>query len=48
MDFGFSNAQRQCFECTEASDSVYEGNEGKDFKFDPNLFSFIDENAQFV
>ena len=48
VDLGYSNAQCQCFESTEASDSVFEGNERKDFKFDPNLFSFIDENAQFV
>ena len=47
VDLGYSNAQCQCFECTEASDSVFEGNERKDFKVDPNLF-FIDENAQFV
>ena len=47
VDLEYSNAQCQCFECTEASDSVFEGNERKDFKFDPNLFSFIDENAQF-
>ena len=47
-DLGYSNAQCQCFECTKASDSVFEGNERNDFKFDPNLFSFIDENAQFV
>ena len=48
VDLGYSNAQCQCFECTEASPSVFEGNERKDFKFDPNLFSLIDENAQFV
>ena len=48
VDLGYSNAQCQCFECTEASDSVFEGNERKEFKFDPNLFSFIDESAQFV
>ena len=48
VDLGYSNAQYQCFECTEASDSVFEGNDRKDFKFDPNLFSSIDENAQFV
>ena len=48
VDLGYSNAHCQCFECTEASDSVFEGNVRKDFKFDPNLFSFIDENAQFV
>ena len=48
VDLGYSNAQCQSFECTEASDSVFEGNERKDFNFDPNLFSFIDENAQFV
>ena len=45
MDVVYSNAQCQCFECTEASDSVCEGNEREDFKFDPNLFSSIDENA---
>ena len=28
--------------------TLFEGNERKNFKFDPNLFSFIDENAQFV
>ena len=48
VDVGYYNAQCQRFECTEASDSVFEGNERKDFKFDHNLFSFIDENAQFV
>ena len=48
VDLGYSNAQCQCFECTEASDPVFEGNERKDFKFDPKLFSFIDENAPFV
>ena len=48
VDLGYFNAPCQCFECTEASDFVFEGNERKDFKFDPNLFSFIDENAQFV
>ena len=29
VDLGYSNAQCQCFECTEASDSVFEGNEEK-------------------
>ena len=48
VDLGYSNAQCQCFECTEPSDSVFEGNERKNIKFDPNLFSSIDENAQFV
>ena len=47
-DLGYSNAQCECFECTEASDSVFEGNERKDFKFDPELFSLIDEKAQFL
>ena len=48
VHLGCSNAQCQCFECTEASHTVLEGIEGKDFKFDPKLFSFIDENAQNV
>ena len=48
VDLGYFNAQCQCSECTKASDFVIEGNERKNFKFDPNLFSFIDENAQFV
>ena len=48
VDLGYSNAQGQCFECTEGSDSVFKGNDRKDFQFDTNLFSFIDENAQFV
>ena len=48
VDLGHSKAQCQCFECTEASDSVFEGNERKDFKFDPNLFSFIQFLCQFI
>ena len=48
VDIGYSNAQYQCLEWTEAPDSVFEVNERKDFKCDPNLFSFIDENAQYV
>ena len=48
VDLGYSNAQCQCFECTEASGSVFEGNKRNEYKFDHNLFSFIDENAQFV
>ena len=48
VDVRYSNAQCQCFECNGASDYVFEGTERNDFKFDPHLFSFIDENAQFV
>ena len=48
LDLGYSNAQCQCFQCTEASDSVFEGIERRDFILDPNLISFTDENAQFV
>ena len=48
VDFSYPNAQYQCFQFTEALDSVFDGNERKDFNFDPSLFSFIDKNAHFV
>ena len=40
VDFGYSNAKCQCFECPEASGSVFEGNARKDSKFDPSFFFF--------
>ena len=48
VGLGCSNAQCQYFECTAASDSVFECSERKKFKLESNMFSFRDENAQFV
>ena len=48
VDLGFSNAQCQCYECTVDHDSAYEISENNVVKYNSNLFSFIDENTQFV
>ena len=47
VDLGFSNAQCQCYECSVDQDSGYENN-ANNVNFNSNLFSFIDENTQFV
>ena len=43
IDLGYSNAQCQCFECL---DLPTQGNTMKNYE--TNLFSYIDENAQFI
>ena len=48
VDLGKSNGQCQRSGCTGTSDPVFEGNESKDFIFDPSLYSFIIEKAQFL
>ena len=50
VDLGFSNAQCQCYECKDSSNSVFDLNQRQtdDNKIDTTLFSFLDENAQFI
>ena len=43
IDLGYSNAQCECFECL---DFPNQGN--KMNNYEPNLFSYIDQNAQFI
>ena len=50
VDLGFSEAQCQCLECQDSSQpsSGVDSIANEAVKFDTNLFSYIDENAQFV
>ena len=43
IDLGYSNAQCQCFECLDLPN---QGNTMNNYH--TNLFSYIDENAQFI
>ena len=43
IDLGYSNAQCQCFECLDLPN---QGNTINNYQ--TNLFSYIDENAQFI
>ena len=50
VDLGFSEAQCQCLECQQNSQSSsgMDSIANKAVKFDTNLFSCIDENAHFA
>ena len=48
VDLGFSNAQCPCLECYEGSTSSTNHAPHDDVNYSTNLFSFIDENTQFV